>query len=137
MLNYMSPRKDFERNMINEFFSPSFFSNNYSIMRTDISENENEYLFEVELPGMSREDVKISLKEGYLKIHAEKNTDNNSDENEKNYVRKERYYESAERSFYVGNIDVTQIKAKFANGILNISVPKQQIEKADDYIAID
>ena len=136
MLHYLRPRKDFERSVFDDFFSPSFFTNSYnSIMRTDVTEKENEYLFEVELPGYNREDVKITLEDGYMNIKVEKNAENNNEE--KNYIRRERYVSTASRSYYVGNVDKTAIKAKFENGILNITVPKEQMKKTENLIDID
>ena len=135
MLHYLRPRNNFERNIVDDFFSPSFFSGSYNVMRTDVTENENEYLFEVELPGFNREDVKITLEDGYMNIKVEKNTENNNEE--KNYIRRERYYTTASRSYYVGNVDSSMIKAKFSNGILNITVPKEQMQKTENLISID
>lgn len=136
MLHYLRPRKDFERSVVDDFFGPSFFSNSYNVMRTDVTENEKEYLFEVELPGYTKEDVKITLEDGYMNIKVEKKSENN-EENEKNYIRRERYYTTASRSYYVGNVDSSMIKAKFSNGILNITVPKEQMQKTENLISID
>lgn len=97
------------------------------IMRTDVKENDNGYELDIDLPGYKKENVTAELKDGYLMIRAE----NKSDKEEKNedgkYIRRERYYGSCSRSFYVGD-DVTQedIKAKFEDGILKISVPKKE-----------
>ena len=138
MLNYyLSPRKSFERDFFDDFFKPTFYHGNFSTIRTDITENENEYLLEVELPGYTKEDVKLSYDDGYLKIEATK-TNDNKDENKK-YISREIYYGSQSRSFYVGNIDQSLIKANFNNGILNISIPKEELPLEDktNYISID
>lgn len=141
MLNYyLNPRRA-EREFFRDFFAPSFFSTNANTatMRTDVTEKENEYLLEVELAGYNKEDIKLSLEDGYLKIEATKTIENSNEENEKRYIRKERYYGSQSRSYYVGNIDEKLIKASFNNGILEVSVPKEEmvIEDKTKYIAID
>lgn len=141
MLNYyLNPRK-VERDILRDFFAPSMFTStaNISGMRTDVIEKENEYVLEVELAGYAKEDVKLSLEDGYLKIEANKMIENTDEENQKRYVRKERFVGSQSRSYYVGNVDEKLIKASFHNGILEVSVPKQEKVEEDTtkYISID
>ena len=112
-----------------------------SIMRTDVKESASGYELDIDLPGYKKEDVKAELKDGYLTIHAE--TKSNQDEKDKDgkYIRRERYYGSCSRSFYVGK-DITQdeIKAKFEDGILKVAVPKKEAKPAIEdskYITIE
>ncbi len=138
MLNYyLNPRKSAERDFFDDFFAPAFYHGNFSGMHTDITEKENEYLLETELPGYTKEDVRISLEDGYLKIEASKNTENKEETGK--YISREIYRGSMSRSFYVGNVDQNKIKANFNNGILEISVPKDELPEEDKtkYIAID
>ena len=137
MLNYyLNPRKyqSAERSFWNDFFAPVM---NAKSMNTDVTETETEYLFDVELPGYSKEDVKISVDEGYLTIEAVRNTEKESEE--KNYISRERYSGRQSRSWYIGNVDLQQIKASFENGILKVSVPKEQLPEKDNrnLISID
>ncbi|MGN0352913.1 MAG: Hsp20/alpha crystallin family protein [Roseburia sp.] len=97
-----------------------------SVMRTDIRECENSYELDIDLPGYKKEDVQAQLKDGYLTITA--STSSNDDQKDGNgkYIRRERYYGTCSRSFYVGDdIQQEDIKAKFENGILKIGVPKK------------
>lgn len=97
-----------------------------SVMRTDIRECENSYELDIDLPGYKKEDVQAQLKDGYLTITA--STSSNDDQKDGNgkYIRRERYYGTCSRSFYVGDdIQQDDIKAKFENGILKIGVPKK------------
>ena len=115
-------------------------------MRTDIKETEGGYEFDVELPGYAKSDITAELKDGYLTITAKKETvneDNSADEvvDEKKYIRRERYYGTCRRAFYVGE-EVTQndIKAKYDNGILELFVPKiepAKVEEEKKYINIE
>ena len=137
MKYYLNPRR-VERDFFDDFFSPSIFNTSvHSLMKTDITEKDNEYVLEMELAGYNKDDVKISLEDGYLKVEAEKKVENENKEDKK-YVHKERYYGSQSRSFYVGNIDQNLIKANFNNGILEISIPKEEMveEKNTKYIDI-
>ena len=109
-----------------------------SIMKTDIKETEDQYVLAIDLPGFKKEDVKIHLKDGYLNVSATSNTED--EEKEGKYLRRERYTGSMTRSFYVGE-DLTEqdVKAKFGNGVLTLSLPKEAPKKIEEpkYIAIE
>ena len=125
-----------------DFFRNDFFDRkdrmNYNLMKTDIKEDDKSYLLEVDLPGYSKDDIKIDVTDGYLTINAKVEKEDN-DEN-KNYVRRERFTGEVSRSFYVGeDIKEDEIKAKFKNGILTLEVPKVSLEdkqKDKKYIEI-
>ena len=96
-------------------------------MRTDVKENENGYELHIDLPGYKKEDVQAQLKEGYLTITAASKTNEDQKDEAGKFIRRERYYGSCSRSFYVGeDIEQEDIKAKFEDGILKISVPKKE-----------
>ena len=100
-----------------------------NLMKTDIVEKDDGFELEIDLPGYKKEDVKAELKDGYLTIKAEKNEENESKDEEGKYIRRERYVGSCCRSFYVGEeLDETDIKAKFEDGILKLSVPKKEVK---------
>lgn len=101
-----------------------------SKMRCDIYEKDGIYTMEMDIPGFNREDVKIEVDDNdFITITAEKSTENNEEDNDKNYVRKERSYGKYQRSFYVGDIDKENIDATFENGILKVTMPKKEEEK--------
>ncbi|MCI7062638.1 MAG: Hsp20/alpha crystallin family protein [Lachnospiraceae bacterium] len=105
-----------------------------SAMKTDVKETDAGYELDIDLPGYKKEDVKAELKDGYMTISAEKKSeDSEKDEKSGKYLRRERYYGSCSRSFYVGE-DITEedIKAKFEDGILKIAVPKKEPQPAVD-----
>ena len=111
------------------------------VMKTDIKEKDDCFELMIDLPGFEKEDVKAELKEGYLNISAERNSSDEEKDEEGRFIRRERYSGTCSRSFYVGD-DLKQedIKAKFENGILMLTVPKKPEEPVEDepqYISID
>ena len=113
-----------------------------NLMKTDIRETDGSYELEMDLPGFTKDEVKVSLENGHLTVQAAKGLD--EDEQEKKtgrYIRRERYAGACERSFYVGE-DVTQeeIKGEFKHGILRLSIPKKEAKPAvpeKKYIVIE
>lgn len=125
----MIPRRKNEFDLFKDFFDgEDFFSRRDSlIMKTDIKEKKDKYIIEMDLPGYEKENINISLKEGYLEVLAEVNKEENSEEK---FVHKERYYGHCSRSFYVGEqLTEEDIQAEFKNGILKIYIPKKEDKK--------
>ena len=137
----------FGENLFDDFFDDvPFFDNRsenqiekklygrhaHNVMKTDIKETDDNYELIVDLPGFKKDEIKVSLDNGYLSIAAAKGLD--QDEQEKDtgkYIRRERYAGSCERSFYVGE-DITEedIKGEFKHGILKLFVPKKEAKAA-------
>lgn len=119
------PRRD-NFDLFDDFFgNDNFFkAKNNSLMKTDIKETDSKYIIEMDLPGYDKENINLSLNDGYLEISAKQEKEEN--EEEAKYVRKERFYGECSRSFYVGDtITEEDIDAEFKNGILIINVPKK------------
>lgn len=125
----LMPRRNSSFDLFDDFFKDDFFpKRDHMLMKTDIKEKDNSYLIEMDLPGHSKENIDIELKDGYLVVsaHSKKEVD---DKNGK-YVHQERFYGHASRSFYVGeDINTEDIDAKFKDGILMIELPKKEEEK--------
>ncbi|SRR5699024_6116328 len=125
-----------------EFFrgTPSRRTSSQSLMKTDVKELDGSYELDIDLPGYKKEDVSAKLENGYLTISASTNKNNDEKDKDGRYIRRERYTGQCSRSFYVGNqVTQDQIKAKFENGILKLSIPKvekQQVEQKK-YISIE
>ena len=125
-----------------EFFkrTPSRRSSDQTLMKTDVKETDGTYELDIDLPGYKKEDVSAKLEDGYLTISASTNKNNDEKDKEGRYIRRERYTGQCSRSFYVGEgVTQDQIKAKFENGILKLSIPKvekQQVEEKK-YISIE
>ena len=87
-----------------------------------------EYTLIMDLPGFTKDEVKVSLKDGYLTISAEKGAAQEDKEKKSGkYIRKERYAGACQRSFYIGNqLRQEDISAKFKHGILTLTIPKKE-----------
>ncbi len=108
---------------------PATISNEMFTPAVDISETDKSYEFEIELPGMKREDVQIEVNDGILTVSGEKQEEKQEDK--KGYKKIERSYGKFERSFSLpADIDDKNISAKFENGLLNISIPKSPEAKS-------
>ena len=109
------------------------------VMKTDIRELNNGYEVVVDLPGFTKDEVTAELKDGYLTISASKGLDKDEQEKETGkYIRRERYAGNLSRSFYIGDVKQEDVKAAFKNGILSISVPKEDKKAKEEkkYITI-
>ena len=128
----MIPRKRNEFDLFKDFFEGDDFfpmRRENSIMKTDIKEKKDKYIIEMDLPGYEKENINLSLRDGYLEVTAEVKKEQNKEEYEK-FVHKERYFGHCSRSFYVGNlIKEEDINAEFKNGILKINIPKKDETK--------
>ena len=136
----------FGENLLDDFFgdfggarnNARYAAPSSSIMKTDVKETENDYEIHIDLPGYKKEDVQAELKDGYLVISA-KNERSEEDKNKK-YIRRERFYGTCSRSFYVGEeIRQEDIGARFENGVLMLNVPKHVEAPVEEkkYIAIE
>lgn len=119
---------------------PLYGKHGKNLMKTDIKEKDNSYELAIDLPGFSKEDIKVQLKDGFLTISAEKNLNKDEKDQDGQYIRRERYCGQCSRSFYVGeNVTDSEISAKMEDGILKLCVPKKDIKKIPEekYIAIE
>jgi HSP20 family protein len=94
----------------------------------DISETDKEYLVKAELPGVKREDVKVTHDDGVLSIEGERKYETD-DKSEKTH-RVERFFGTYARSFSLpDDADAKSIRAETKDGVLNVHIPKLKVEK--------
>ena len=129
----------FGENLFDEFFdddfpmipmrsirNPLYGKNAKNLMKTDVRETDNTYELDIDLPGFKKDEVQLDLKDGYLTISAAKGLDKDQEDKKGKYIRQERYAGACSRSFFVGEgIEPREVSAKFEDGILRVSLPKQ------------
>ena len=103
-------------------------------MKCDIYEKGGNVHIELDVPGFDKKDIKLDVEDGVLTVEATKNDEH--EDKDKNYYRKERVYGSFKRQFTVGNIRENEINAKFNNGVLEISFPKEEKKETKKFIEI-
>ncbi len=115
----------------NDFFRPMFYDEKLDSMKTDIKETDTSYELAVEMPGYKKEEIKVSLENGYLTVGAEKTKKEENEESGVRYIRKECSV-SCQRSYYVGeDVEQENVRAKYENGVLTLVVPKVQPKKLE------
>lgn len=106
--------------------NPLYGKNAKNLMKTDVRETDNTYELDIDLPGFKKDEVQLDLKDGYLTISAAKGLDKDQEDKKGKYIRQERYAGACSRSFFVGEgIEPQDVSAKFEDGILRVSLPKQ------------
>ena len=110
--------------LFDDFFNDEFFTRKErELMKTDIKETKDNYLVDIDLPGFKKENINLSLNDGYLNIEAK--VDNEDNKEEEKFVRRERFHGECSRSFYVGkDIKEEDISAELKDGILKVEIPK-------------
>ncbi|SDB13073.1 Hsp20/alpha crystallin family protein [Eubacterium oxidoreducens] len=99
--------------------------NSKNLMLTDITESDQGYELEMELPGFDKSEIQATLEKGYLTITAEKKTEQTKEKDA--YIRKERFSGTCQRTFFVGEeLEQEDIKASFKDGILKLAIPKKE-----------
>ena len=126
----------FGENLFDDFFdddfmrmfdgrNPLYGKRGKNLMKTDVRETEDTYEVDVDLPGFKKDEISVDLKDGYLTISAAKGLDKDEKDKKGTYIRQERYAGACSRSFYVGDVEPTDVSARYEDGILRLSVPKQ------------
>jgi len=130
-----NPVKEFEnfndkiQNIFGEFPNSGFNYDNSFRPKADIYSNEQNIYVELEVPGLKKEDLKISLKDYVLTVSGEKKNQN-KDDRELNYYKSERSFGVFSRNFTLSKeVDQENIQANYENGILRIVVNKQLKEQ--------
>jgi len=102
------------------------------VMKTDIREKDGNYMLEMDLPGYDKENIEISIEDGYLTVNAKVDNSKEDTDKKESYIRKERYFGECSRSFYVGeNVTEDDVKASFKNGKLTLVFPKEEEKKVE------
>ena len=107
--------------VLEDFFKPMFYDEQLDSMRTDIKETDKDYRLSIEMPGFKKDEIKVSLENGYLTVSAEKQEKEEEGGKDEKYLRRECRV-SCQRSYYVGEqVQEESVKAKYENGVLTIT----------------
>lgn len=105
-----------------DFNWPEPLFHSWQSFDVDIKETADSYEIHAELPGVPKENINLSLDNGYLTIAVKQ--ESLREEDGQNYLRRERRQMASQRSFYVGSVDPDKVTAKHHNGVLEITLPK-------------
>jgi len=112
-------------NFLNDSMFPALYANSGQ-MKVDVKENAEEFVVEADIPGANKDQINLEIDENKLTISVDRQEE--KEDKNGNYIRKERRYSSITRSFAVDNIVPEKATAKFENGVLRITLPKRQQE---------
>ena len=134
--NMMDMFDDFDRDFFRGFRAPErmlYGKNAARMMKTDVRETETGYELDMDLPGFRKDEIRLELHDGNLTVTAEKNLEKNEENKNGKMLRQERYAGSMSRSFYVGtHVTEEDVKARFEDGVLRLSVPKKEAKKPEE-----
>lgn len=129
-------------NLLNDVLDRSYLDsfvrkNSSSIMRTDISEKDGNYLLAIDMPGLTKEDITINLQHGYLTVSGNKEDVKETKDDNGNIIRKERNSGYCTRSYYIGDEYSTKdITAKCENGELRIAIKAKDQKELEEKSSI-
>lgn len=113
--------------LFNDFFNDSFLMPQFhsTSPAINVSEDDKAYQVEIAAPGMTKEDFKISLSGDDIVISMEKKLDNEDENKDKKYIRREFSYSKFEQRLMLpDNVERSKISARMTDGVLNIDIPK-------------
>lgn len=134
--------------MLDDFFDdddfdimPVYDNGTASLMKTDVEEKDGKYIMKVNVPGLNKKDIRISLKNGNLVVSANRNENHDEKDSKGHVIRQERYEGSYARSWYVGkDVKENDIHASLKDGVLTLDLPDRKNAPAvenNHYIAIE
>ena len=134
--NMMDVFNDFDRNFFRGLPNPETMLYGHrapNMMKTDVRETDTGYELEMELPGFRKDEIHLELDGGTLTVSAQKSMEKKDEDKNGRMLRQERYAGSMSRSFYVGeHVTEEDVKARFEDGVLHLTVPKKEAKKAEE-----
>ena len=120
-------------------FPRNFFDNKEmsKMMQSDVAENDKEYTVKVDMPGMDKSKININYNDGVLSISGSRKSFKDNSKKDNSIIHKERMEGHISRSFRLPNVVASNIHAKYDNGVLTITLPKQSAGNGDNSIQID
>lgn len=120
----MLPRKYYLDSIFDNFMDEG--TNDFSVLKCDVYEKDGAYHIEADIPGFKKDEISVDCEDGYVTISASKNDEVLEKDDDKKYIKRERFYGKTVRKFYVGDVDNDKISAIFKDGILELVIPKEE-----------
>lgn len=130
-ISYFNPFHEMENFERHFFENPFGLLGSMSEFKTDITDNGNEYILVSDLPGFKKEDIHLELSGDILTVSAERHSEYEDKDKKNNYIRCERSFGSYTRQFDVSGVKTDEIRAKYADGILTLKLPKKAISNEE------
>ena len=142
MANDMMNRQNNDMfDVMNDWFDlPKNFFNDTDfviMMKSDVVENDKDYIVKIDMPGMKKDKIKINYSDGILSVSGSRESLKNLDKKDDSVIHQERQEGHISRSFRLPNIVANKIHAKYDDGVLTITLPKQTADSSDSSIQID
>lgn len=118
--------EELERSFFSNPFGSFFGMQDLAEFKTDVTDEGDHYLLEADLPGFEKKDIHLDLSGDTLTVHAERRSKMEEKDQKDKVIRMERSYGSYSRQFDVSGVNAEQIKAKYENGVLRLTLPKRE-----------
>lgn len=118
--------EEFERNFFGYPFGSFFGNRDLAEFKTDLTDEGDHYLLEADLPGFDKKDIHLDINDDVLTVSAERHSKIEEKDKKDKVVRIERSYGSYSRQFDVSGVKTNEIKAKYDNGVLKLTLPKKE-----------
>lgn len=118
--------EELERRFFSNPFGNFFDMQDLAEFKTDVTDEGDHYLLEADLPGFEKKDIHLDLSGDTLTVHAERRSKMEEKDQKDKVIRMERSYGSYSRQFDVSGVNAEQIKAKYENGVLRLTLPKRE-----------
>ena len=141
MANDMMNRRNDMMDAMNDWFGfpRNFFDDSEieNIMQSDVAETDKNYVVKIDMPGMNKDDIKLNYKDGVLSVAGTSQAFKDTSDKSRNIIHQERSEGSISRSYRLPNVVASDIHAKYDNGVLTITLPKQTAGDDGNSIQID
>ncbi|MBQ3252672.1 MAG: Hsp20/alpha crystallin family protein [Oscillospiraceae bacterium] len=98
----------------------------FAQFRTDVTDEGDHYLLETDLPGFEKKDITLDIRDDTLIVRAERKSKVEEKDKKDKVIRMERTYGAYQRSFDISGVDADKIRAKYTDGVLRLTLPKQE-----------
>ena len=126
MFNPWREMEEFENAFFDAPFRSFFHAPAFAQFRTDVTDEGDYYCLEADLPGFEKKDITLDIQGDTLTVRAERKSKVEEKDKKDKVIRMERSYGSYQRSFDISGVDADKIKAKYTDGVLRLTLPKQE-----------